>query len=178
MLSSTVAGDNRTASRFLRYAEREGGPESDEFLTVWLDGLAILSGQDRSPQSSIIVSSRLAEIATEETRSSISRMLHLFSAFDAPLSPEARKFLANIPGEVANDGQVESWRQIFQTGAAFQSEAIGEGVLRTTFHLQTDPAVQRVNGVIQVIEVLRNAGLDQDARNLALEAVKFYNPRG
>lgn len=177
-LTAMVADDPRLANRIVNQSVVEGGPEPDEFLLAWLDGIQIIAGQDRSPQSALAVSARLANHADATTKDRALRMIYMIMTLGGPASPEARELMANASDDALKFGREISKRDIMLAKAALGSDALGEGTLRTAILIGRDASALNLFDLAELVEALSKEGLDDLARELALEGIRYYRPRG
>lgn len=177
-LTAMIADDSRLASRIINQSVVEGGPPADEFLLAWLDGIQILAGQDRSPQSSLSVSSRLAEYADSATQDRALRMIHMIMSLGGPVAPNARALMSNASDETLRFGREISKRDILLTKAALGSDALGEGALRTALLIGRDASMLKMFDLADLVDALAQSGQEDLARELALEGIRYYRPRG
>lgn len=175
-LAAAVANEPGLASRFLNRSVVEGGPEPDEFFIAWLNGIEILSGRDRSPQSALAVTTRLAETADEKTAIRAVQMIHMIMTLGGPASPEARQFLQSAPAEVFTAGTDASSKDIFLARAALESDALGEGAMRTALLIGRDPSALNMFALADLVDALKDNGFEDLARDLALEGIRYHRP--
>lgn len=176
-LAAMVAEDPRQAARFVNQMVFEGGPEPDEFLLAWLDGIQIISGRDRSPQSSLSVTTRLAETADGRTKDRAARMIHMIMTLGGPVSPEGRKLLSEASDDTLTFGIDLSPRDLLLTRASLNSGAQGEGTLRAALMIGRDASALNMFDLAGVVQALKENGFDDIARDLALEGIRYHRPR-
>lgn len=165
------------ARRFASSLQTEGSPNFDPFMAAWLDAIRIVSGKDKSPESALVVSQKLAETADEATKASAARMIRSFLALDLPIDQAARKFLLIQTDDALEAGRALSGKDLLITKAAFQSGSMGEGMLRLAVSIGNSPEDIRMSDIEEAAELLMENNLEDEARDLLLEAVRFYRPK-
>lgn len=175
-LAALAIGDDGLAARFSSGMMTEGGPTYDPFIIAWLDGIRIISGKDRSPQSALEISRRLAETASEPEKAAAIRMMRAFSALGLPLSVDARRFVSAVGDETIGMGRTISDRDLALIQAAFQSGATAEAILRAAIQIGYNPAELNMTDLELVVRMLRSNNLDSAARQLLLEGINYHRP--
>ncbi len=176
-VATIVAGDPGRAGQFIMRAARPDGQEPDAYMLAWLEGIQIISGEIRASQASIDVSRRLANSASEGQRARAMRMIHGFVMLGAPISLEARAFLAQASEETLMAGNELPPGDMLLTDAALHSNALGEGVMRAVLLMGRDPAAMNMFDLARIVTALSDAGLEDMARQLALEGIRYHKPK-
>ncbi len=175
-LSALSIGEYQPARRFINGLQSEGSALNNPFLIGWLDAFPILAGEDTSPQSAIVISRTLAETSDEKTKPAAIRMIRGFLALGLPVSVEARQLIATADEASLTAGRTVSEKDLLLIKAAFQSDALGEAVLRTAIQVGYNPAELNGEDLARLAGLLSENGLKDVARQLVIEGIGYQLP--
>ncbi|WP_135211474.1 hypothetical protein [Vitreimonas flagellata] len=163
--AAVASGDRQVAQRLIQSARQAGAAEA---VLAPLDAaMAALAGA-RGEQATVAMQRRIDAAGTAQARAA-ARDVAILAALGAPADGSVQRFiLANAPqgGARADAGALVA------LGSAVERRAVGEGALLAVAAAgEGGPARLDADSVAQIIRALRTLGLDQDARQIAAEAI-------
>lgn len=191
--AAIARGDMSAATRWLRAA---GQPRADEteaavpaFEIALTEAMILLARGERSGSAVDPVVKALTDTAlTPADKAAAARLLALMNALGQPLGPQARALMAEglVPAPPAPAPQKGKTKpkpaepvatdtgEILRISALTGSDTGAELVLRLIRQTRGQPDALPTRDAVALVDTLRRAGLDADARRLALETMKYW----
>ncbi|MEL6244635.1 MAG: hypothetical protein AAFQ85_04720 [Pseudomonadota bacterium] len=174
--AAIAAGDLSVAKTWALGVEVEGGPEADAFEQAYLDGLILMAETEIDPASIRSVAERLVETASDTTRKrAAARMVALWTALGHPLPLEARRLIAAQRDESGE--ALSTWDEV-RLSAAAKAGAAGEVVIAILAATRGEPGRINPAEMTLFLSALGEIGAEDTARQLALEATRYWRKTG
>ena len=173
--AALARGDVNGAGRWAGATEFEGGPRIDAFDRALTEGLVLLARQRPQDASMAAVTESLLDAAkSSQQKATAARLFVLLSEFGQTPGPEARELIASAGrssgARPSDDGEV------LRLSTLTAADLSAEMILRVIKFTNGNPERLSTRDAAALVQLLKEAGLESDARAFALEAMKFWNP--
>ncbi len=173
--AALARGDVNGAGRWAGATEFEGGPTIDAFERALTEGLVLLARSRIEPASvKAVTEALLAEAKTTQQKATVARLFVLLSELGATPGPEARELIASA-GRSSNARPSDDG-EVLRLSTLTETDLSAEMILRVIKFTNGNPERLSTRDAAAIVRLLKGAGLDEDARAFALEAMKYWNP--
>lgn len=170
--AAIASGNFEAAKNWATANTFEGARENGSYDAAFIGGLVVLANVDTPRSSAEYAGDRLVGlIETDAQKQQVARLFALWTALGIGPPASGRSLMLDVSEEAAEAAFAPP---MLPTLAAAEANAAGEVILSTVGYTNGDPTGLDVTSLTLLLHALRRIGVDDGARQLALEATGYW----